>query len=62
MTLETFGSIIKEEQVKTVDHGILPGTFVLENLGMFPGYYSTNVPQTGIHDSIFLVLTKKEST
>lgn len=62
MKLETFGSIIKEEQVKTVERGILPGTFVLENLGMFPGYYGSNLPHTGIHDSIFLVLTKKEST
>ena len=34
MVLETFGSIIKEEQLKTVERGILPNTFVLENLGL----------------------------
>ncbi|MDA3891739.1 MAG: hypothetical protein PF517_08765 [Salinivirgaceae bacterium] len=62
MVLETFGSIIKEEQVKTVERGILPGTFVLENMGMFPGYYGSNMPHTSAPDSIFLVMTQKEST
>lgn len=62
MALETFGSIIKEEQVKTVERGILPNTFVLENLGSFPGYYGANLPLDRDPDSIFLVMTKKEST
>lgn len=62
MALETFGSIIKEENVKTVERGILPNTFVLENLGSFPGYYGANIPINKNPDSIFLVLTKKEST
>jgi ribosome-interacting GTPase 1 len=62
MALETFGSIIKEENVKTVERGILPNTFVLENLGSFPGYYGAQIPINRNPDSIFLVLTKKEST
>lgn len=62
MALETFGSIIKEEQVKTVEHSILPNTFVLENLGSFPGYYGANLPVHRDPDSIFLVTTQKAST
>lgn len=62
MILETFGSIIKEEQVKTVERGNLPNTFVLENLGYFPGYYGANLPNDTVPDSLFLVITKKEST
>ncbi|PKP08332.1 MAG: hypothetical protein CVU09_16280 [Bacteroidetes bacterium HGW-Bacteroidetes-4] len=62
MALETFGSIIKEEHVKTVERGILPNTFVLENLGSFPGYYGANLPVDRNPDSIFLVMTQREST
>lgn len=62
MILETFGSIIKEEQVKTVERGNLPNTFVLENLGYFPGYYGADLPGDKGPDSLFLVMTKKEST
>jgi hypothetical protein len=62
MALETFGSIIKEEQVKTVEHNVLPNTFVLENLGSYPGYYGADLPVHRDVDSIFLVMTQKEST
>ncbi len=62
MIFETFGSIIKEEQVKTVERGILPNTFVLENLGSFPGYYGANLPSTEKPDSIFLVMPNKQPT
>ncbi len=62
MVLETFGSIIKEEQLKTVERGILPNTFVLENLGLFPGYYGANLPTSKAPDSIFLIMNQKEST
>lgn len=61
MTLETFGSIIKEERVRNYERGIMPGTLVLENLGLFPGYYGA-MPHTGNPDSLFLVITQKEST
>jgi hypothetical protein len=62
MLLETFGSIIKEEQVKTFERGILANTFVLENLGYFPGYYGADLPIDREPDSLFLVMTQKEST
>jgi hypothetical protein len=61
MTLETFGSLIKEENLKTVDDGIIPNTLVLENKDPFPGYYGA-VPHDKVPDSFFLVMTKKEST
>lgn len=62
MSLETFGSIIKEEQVKTFERGILANTFVLENLGYFPGYYGADLPIDREPDSLFLIMTQKEST
>ncbi|MCK9207341.1 MAG: hypothetical protein M0P66_09545 [Salinivirgaceae bacterium] len=62
MIFETFGTVMKEENVKTIEHGILPNTFVLENLGMFPGYYGTHFPTQKVPDSIFLVLSQKVST
>ncbi len=60
--LETFGSIIKEEQVVTIEKGILPNTFVLENLGSFPGYYGANFTSQEKPDTIFLITGKKHST
>lgn len=62
MILETFGSLIKEEQVKTVEHDIVPNTLVLENLDAFPGYYGAHLPHDKVPDSFFLVMTRKEST
>ncbi|MBN1115810.1 MAG: hypothetical protein JXA77_01290 [Bacteroidales bacterium] len=61
MILETFGSLIKEENLRTVKDGIIPNTFVLENSLPFPGYYGA-VPTDKVADSFFLVMTKKEST
>ena len=60
--LETFGSIIKEEQVVTIESGILPNTFVLENLGSFPGYYGANMAPHDKPDTIFLVTRKRYPT
>jgi hypothetical protein len=62
MAIETFGSIIKEEQLKSVDIGIIPNTLVLENLGFFPGYYHADVSNSNMPDSLFLIMTQKEST
>lgn len=61
MILETFGGLIKEENLRTVDDGIIPNTLVLENKDPFPGYYGA-VPSDKVPDSFFLVMTKKEST
>lgn len=61
MILETVGSIVKEEQLKTVESGIIPNTLVLENLEAFPGYYGA-MPSDRMPDSFFIVITEKEST
>jgi len=61
MAIETFGSIIKEEKVKTVENGIIPNTFVLENLGLFPGYYGAEMPKDKMPDSFFIGIADKES-
>ncbi|MBN2485416.1 MAG: hypothetical protein JXB34_05555 [Bacteroidales bacterium] len=61
MILETFGSIIKEEQLQTVTQGIIPHTLVLENKDPFPGYYGAE-PSDKVPDSFFLAMTQKEST
>ncbi len=61
MALETFGSIIKEEHLQTLNDGIIPNTFVLENQVPFPGYYGA-LPTDKVPDSFFLMLTQKEST
>lgn len=61
MILETFGSIIKEEHLMTVEDGIIPNTFVVENKIPFPGYYGA-IPEDKVPDSFFLMMPKKEST
>ncbi len=61
MIMETFGSLVKEEQLRTVEVGIIPNTLVLENLEPFPGYYGAQ-PTDRMPDSFFLVITQKEST
>jgi len=38
-SIYTFSNIVKEEDVKSLDHHILPNTFVLEITHPFPGYY-----------------------
>jgi len=60
--LETFGSIIKEEEIVTIEKGIVNNTFVLENLGAFPGYYGTDfVLQQDQPNAIFLVTVREYS-
>lgn len=60
--IEIFGSLTKEEILETVEHNIIPNTFVLENDEPFPGYHGKNLPSDKMPESIFLVITKKEST
>lgn len=62
MAKEIFGSLIKEEQVASVEQGTLPNTLVLENLGQFPGYYGVSCPVDELPDSVFLVLNQLETT
>ena len=59
--LEIFGTVAKEERVKTVEHYILPNSFVLENLEPFPGYHGENLPTNLGPDTFFLVTTESHS-
>jgi hypothetical protein len=54
-TFETFGTVVKEEILKTVDHYILANSFVLENLEPYPGYHGNNLPIDKKPDTFFLV-------
>jgi hypothetical protein len=61
MIIETFGTLAKEENLRTVESGILPNTFVLENKESFPGYYGA-LPNDAMPDAFFLVMPQKEAT
>lgn len=56
--LEIFGTVAKEELVKTVEHHILPNSFVLENLEPFPGYHGQNLPTAQGPDTFFLITSE----
>lgn len=60
--LEIFGTVIKEELVKTVDHHILPNSFVLENLEPYPGYHGENLPMDQGPDTFFLITNEMYSS
>jgi hypothetical protein len=57
MAIEYFGSLTKEEHVTTLDADIAPNTWVLENVGPYPGYYHVQ-PDTKLADSFFLVTSQ----
>jgi len=59
--IETIGTIAKEENVKTVDHFILPNSFVLQNIEPFSGYHGDNLPVDQKPDTFFLITTESHS-
>ena len=59
--LESFGTVAKEERVKTVENHILPNSLVLENLEIFPGYHGENLPTDQGPDTFFLITTESHS-
>jgi hypothetical protein len=59
--IETIGAIAKEEFLKTVDHYILPNSFVLQNLEPYPGYHGSNLPTDKEPDTFFLITTEYHS-
>lgn len=59
--IETIGSVAKEEILKTVEHYILPNSFVLENLEPHPGYHGSNLPTDQAPDTFFLMTTEEHS-
>jgi len=53
--IELYGTVAKEEHVKTVENNILPETFVLENLEPYPGYHGKDLPTDVGPDTFFLI-------
>jgi hypothetical protein len=59
--IETIGSVAKEELLKTVDHYILPNSFVMQNLEPYPGYHGLNLPIDQAPDTFFFVTLEEHS-
>ncbi|MGD2035745.1 MAG: hypothetical protein PVF73_11850 [Bacteroidales bacterium] len=59
--IETIGTIAKEEHVKTVDHFVIPNSFVLQNLEPFSGYHGNNLPIDQKPDTFLLITTEPYS-
>jgi len=57
--IETMGSIIKVEKLKTLSSNILENTMVLDEAEPFPGYHGTNLP-TGYNPSTVYITIKKK--
>jgi hypothetical protein len=60
--LETFGTVVKEEHVKSINYCIFPNSCVLENLEPFPGYHGENLPTHHNPDTFFLLTTRLHSS
>lgn len=56
--IQTIGTIVKEEHIKTVEHFILRNSFVLQNLEPFSGYHGNNLPIDQKPDTFFMVTTE----
>lgn len=56
--IETFGSLTKVETLHTIDHNVMPNSFVLETMEPFPGYYERTMPDDITPRSLFIVLKK----
>jgi hypothetical protein len=59
--IEIIGAVAKEEFLKTVDHYILPNSFVMQNLEPYPGYHGSNLPIDKEPDTFFLITTESHS-
>jgi hypothetical protein len=53
--IESFGVLIKEETLQTVEHNIAQNTLVLESLEPFPGYLGQNMPVKSIPEALFFI-------
>ena len=58
--MEISGFILKEEQLQNLESSIIPGTFVLETVDPFNGYYSSH-PDEYVPRTVFLITNKKYS-
>src|SRR5512133_1570591 len=57
--IESFGVLLKEETLQTVEHYIIENTLVLESIEPFPGYHGENQPVDTRPDSLFLITDKQ---
>jgi hypothetical protein len=62
MIYQTLGALAKEETLKTVEHNVLPNSFVLESEEPYPGYHGANLPTGTRPEAIFLMIREKLST
>ena len=53
--LEIYGTVAKEEHIKTVDHFVVPNSFVVQNIEPYPGYHGENLPTDVPPDTFFLI-------
>lgn len=60
--LESFGTVAKEERVKSVENYILPNSCVLENLEPFHSIHGENLPTDQGPDTFFLITTEDHSS
>ncbi len=60
--LESYGTVAKEEHVKSVENNVLPNSCVLENIELFPGYHGENLPTDQGPDTFFLITTEEHSS
>ena len=57
--IETWGSIKKEERVRSLQLPMLPNQMILENYEPFPGYFGKNLPSEKPPRSIFLITAER---
>ena len=55
----TWGSISKQEVLKTLESNIIPNSMVLESMEPFPGYHGKNIPTDAVPGSVFLITLKQ---
>ena len=58
---EVSGYVDKEETISSLDHGIMPGTFVVEINHPFPGYYAEAMKDYAKPRSVLLISKKKNT-
>lgn len=60
-SIETMGSITKEEKLQTLNSNVLENTLVLDEIEPFPGYHGANLPTGYNTATVYMVMKKKMS-
>lgn len=61
-TIETIGYVFKEEKLATLNHNIIPNTFVLETEEPYPGYHGKDLPGASTVPEFVFFVTKNKLT